>query len=118
MITQDQEVRSFGCWKGCKYGSKKENNFKITIFLLFSAFLFLFHIWFRTKVTHLSFEVGKIRKEYKVAEAQLVELKVERQRTFSHKKMEDLVTKWKNNGEVFEAPNKSNVFFIKAEGDQ
>ena len=76
---------------------------------------FIFHIWLRTLTVTKGFEVGDGRRELRNLEAQLANLKVEKNRQMGPERLESLARDFKARGATFEAPRPPQIFYAKPE---
>ncbi len=89
--------------------------FKILTLVLLCVAFFLFHIWFRTVVTHEGYALGILGREMKKTESQLMALKVEKNKIMGASSLERLVDKHEDvlADEKFQAPAVHQLYYIQ-----
>jgi cell division protein FtsL len=87
--------------------------FKLLLLAVLVGVSFVLHIWLRTHVTQLGFEVAAQKRERRKLDAELSQLKVERTRLMGPESLDRLVESLRSEGLVFDSPKSGQLIYIK-----
>jgi cell division protein FtsL len=86
---------------------------KLLLLAVLVGVSFILHIWLRTHVTQLGFEVAAQKRERRKLDAELSQLKVERTRLMGPESLDRLMESLRREGIVFETPRASQLIYLK-----
>jgi hypothetical protein len=87
--------------------------FKVLGFGLLCVFFFLFHIWLRTRVVTLGYEVSVERERLRALESEMAGAKVLRARRMGPDSLERFVKVRESQGEILAPPKPDQLHYAK-----